>query len=130
MEQKAIELILTRQLASYLATPTFIVDAAGVLVFYNEPAERILGLRFDETGEMPATEWATVFAPTDDGGGPLAPDTLPLVIAARDRRPANATFNIRGLDGVLRRIGVTAFPLIGQGNRHLGAVAVFWETAP
>ena len=42
MAQKDIELILTRQLASYLATPVFIVDAIGTLVFYNEPAEVIL----------------------------------------------------------------------------------------
>lgn len=35
MPQKAIELILTRQLASYLAMPIFLVDAAGTLVFYN-----------------------------------------------------------------------------------------------
>jgi hypothetical protein len=30
-----VELILMRQLASYLATPIFLVDADGTLVFYN-----------------------------------------------------------------------------------------------
>jgi hypothetical protein len=35
---------------------------------------------------------------------------------------------IQGLDGIWRMIEVTAFPIIGQGDRHLGAVAIFWET--
>jgi hypothetical protein len=28
---------------------------------------------------------------------------------------------------VKRRIDGTAFPLLGQCNRHLGAVGIFWE---
>lgn len=127
MSQKEIEVILTRQLASYLALPIFIVDPQGTLVFYNEPAEAILGLRFDETGEMAAAEWGTVFTPIDGAGSPLPPDTLPLTIALRERRSAHGDFYIRGLDLVLRHIEVTAFPLIGQAERDLGAVALFWE---
>jgi len=127
MSQKEIEVILTRQLASYLALPIFIVDPQGTLVFYNEPAEAILGLRFDETGEMAAAEWGTVFTPIDGAGSPLPPDTLPLTIALHERRSAHGDFYIRGLDLVLRHIEVTAFPLIGQAHRDLGAVALFWE---
>jgi hypothetical protein len=36
---------------------------------------------------------------------------------------------IRGLDNVQRHLEVTGFPLIGQANRYLGAIAVFWEIA-
>ena len=43
MAQYPVELILTRQVASQMAMPVFLVDADGTLVFYNEPAERILG---------------------------------------------------------------------------------------
>ena len=127
MAQKAIEVILTRQLASFLSMPIFIVDPAGALVFYNEPAERVLGLRFEETGEMPASEWATAFTPTDDHGKSLPPEKLPLMIAVAKRRPAHGRFWIRGLDGVRRHIDAGAFPLIGHQDRHLGAVAIFWE---
>ena len=52
MPQRAIELILMRQLASYLAMPIMLFDPAGHLLLYNEPAEPILGRRFDETGEL------------------------------------------------------------------------------
>ena len=95
--------------------------------FYNEPAEMVLGLRFDETGEMPLAEWAAAFTPIDQSGTPLPPQDLPLTIALRERRPAHGDFYIRGLDRVLRHIEVTAFPLIGQAERNLGAVALFWE---
>jgi len=127
MSQKEIELILARQLAGCLATPIFLVDPQGTLLFYNEPAERILGRRFEETGEMPVDEWSTIFKPTDARGAPLAPESLPLVIALNECRPAHGQFWIEGLDGVRRHIEVTAFPLIGLADRYVGAVAIFWE---
>ncbi|MBI4640059.1 MAG: PAS domain-containing protein [Candidatus Tectomicrobia bacterium] len=122
-----IEVILTRQLASSLAMPIFIVDSRGNLIFYNESAEKILGQRFEETGEMPAAEWSTKFTPTDEDGTPLSPEMLPLVIAFTQGRPAHRRLWIYGLDNVRRCIEVTAFPLIGQAERKLGAVAIFWE---
>ncbi len=127
MAQKAVELILMRQLASSLAMPIFLVDPAGQLLFYNEPAEALLGRRYDETGEMPLEEWSTIFTPTAEDGSPLPPEALPLVVALQKHRAAHRAFWIRGLDGVSRRIEATAFPLEGQGGRHLGAVAIFWE---
>jgi PAS domain-containing protein len=127
--QRPIEVILTRQLASYLAIPIFIVDPAGTLVFYNEPAEGILGKRYEETGEMPAAEWSGIFAPTDEHDVPLAPERLPLRVCLAEHRPAHGRFLIRGLDGVRRHVEATAFPLIGHAGRDLGAVAVFWESS-
>ncbi len=127
MRQREIEVILTRQLASCLALPIFIVDEDGTLIFYNEPAEAILGHRFEETGEMPADEWARAYTATEEDGTPVAPDRLPLMIALREHRPAHGRLAIRGRDQVRRRIEITAFPLIGQASRYLGAVAIFWE---
>jgi len=127
MSQKEIEVILARQLVSYLALPVFIVDPQGTLLFYNEPAESVLGRRFEETGEMRISEWSTIFKPTDEHGRPIKPDSLPLVIALSERRPAHGRFWIRGLDGVLRHIEVTAVPIIGQAERYLGGIAIFWE---
>ena len=130
MPQREIEVILTRQLASYLTLPIFIVDADGTLVFYNEPAEKILGHRFEETGEMPAEEWARIYTRADGADEAMAAQELPLMVALRDRRPAHGRLAIRGLDNVRREIEVTAFPLDGQSGRHLGAVAIFWEARP
>ena len=128
MSQKDVELILARQFAYYLAMPVFLVDPNGSLIFYNEPAEAILGHRFDETGEMPLEAWSTIFTPVDQHDAPVPSDTLPLVIAIRECQPAHSRFCIRALDGVLRCIEVTALPIIGQADRLLGAIAMFWET--
>ena len=107
--------------------PVFIIDPGGTLLFYNEPAERIFGLRFDDTGEMPAEKWSTLFSPSNEKGTPIPPEELPLMIALTERRPAHKGIQIKGLDGVLRNIEVTAFPIIGQAERFLGAIAIFWE---
>lgn len=128
MSQKGIEAILTRQLASYLAVPIFIVDTEGTLIFFNEPAETILGLRFDETGEMSVDQLSGVFQPRTEQGDLMPSEDLPLVIALRESRPVQGSFWIEGLDNITRHLEVTAFPLIGQSERKLGAVAMFWET--
>jgi PAS domain-containing protein len=127
MPQQEIEVILARHLAEYLAMPIFIVNPAGDLIFYNEPAEAILGRRYAESGAMPATEWSTVFQPVDREGSLISPDELPLMIALSKRHPAHKLFWIQGLDGASREIEVTAFPLVGQADRFLGAIAIFWE---
>ena len=127
MAHKEIELILLRQLAGYLATPVFIVDAAGTLVFYNEPAEPILGRRFEETGEMTAAEWSTAFRPTDEKGAAISPEALPLSVALTEHRLSHEHLWIRGHDDVRRHIEAAAFPIIGHGNCFLGAVVVFRE---
>lgn len=127
MAQKEIEIILMRQLASYLSMPIFVVDPEGTLLFYNEPAEALLGVQFDEAGEMPMTKWSTLFEATDEDGRPLPPNAVPLVVALKTRQPTRRVVGIVGLDGVPRKIDIIAFPLQGQGHRLLGAAAIFWD---
>jgi len=127
VSQLPIELILVRQLASGLAVPVFVVDSDGDLLFINESAERLLGVRFDELGEMPFAEWTTAFAPRDAAGQPIDPASLPLPIAIRERRPTHGPLEIVGQDGVSRAIEVTAIPLEGVHGELLGGVAMFWE---
>ena len=129
MSQQEIEVILSRHLAEYLDMPIFIVNPEGDLVFYNEQAEAILGSRYGETGLMPASVWSTIFHPMDADGNPLPAHELPLMIAITQHRPAHNVFWIHGMDGDLRRIEVTALPLIGQAGRFLGGLAIFWESA-
>ena len=127
MPQQPIELILTRQWASYLAVPVWVMGENGDLLYYNEPAEAVIGRRYDEAGEMPGEELARIFQTTAADGSPIAAEVFPLNVALMERRPAHMRLRIQGLDGVWREIEATAFPLEGQGGRHLGAVALFWE---
>jgi len=129
MSPKELEVILSRHLAEYLALPIFIVDPVGDMIYYNEPAEVVLGIRYIETGAMPASEWSTVFLPEDHEGNPIEPRDLPLMIALTEQHPAHKRFWIRGLDGKTRQIELTAIPLIAQADRFLGAFAIFWEVS-
>lgn len=127
MAQQLIELILLKQWASYIAIPIWLMDAAGDLVYYNEPAEEALGARFEEAGMIHAEDLAQLFVATDVDGSPLPNSDLPVVIALTKHEPAHRALRIQGLDGTPRLIEVTAFPIEGKGGRHLGAVAAFWE---
>ncbi len=57
----------------------------------------------------------------------LAPNDLPLAVALTERRPTHGRFSITAMDGRRHQLAVTAFPLVGQNERELGAVALFWE---
>jgi PAS domain-containing protein len=127
MDQQPVELILIRHLASRLAIPVFVVDAAGDLVYFNGPAEQVLGRRYDEIRIMPFEEWTTAFVPAAEGRA-LAVDELPLVVALRRSTPAHSRFEIVSADGTRRSIEVTAYPIIAPTKRLIGAVAMFWET--
>jgi PAS domain-containing protein len=124
-----IQIILLRQLAGYLSVPLFLVDPKGDLLFYNEPAELILGQRFEETGAMSAAVWSSAFIPEDEHGNPVPPDDLPLMISVAERRPAYRRIFIRGLDGILRHVEIAAIPIVGLQGDFLGAAALFWEVS-
>lgn len=125
--QKTLILILARELATNLATPVLVVDPQGTLVFYNEAAEGILGVPFDEAGEMRRDQWGEMFSPAWPDGTPIAPEEGPLSQALDERHPTHARIRITGRDGIPRAIAVTAFPLLVGGAELAGAVSIFWE---
>jgi PAS domain-containing protein len=127
MPQRDVSLILMRQLASGLAVPTLIVDGEGDLLFFNESAERLLGQRFDEVGEILGTERTRVFSVRDEQGDPVTEDREPLNVAMRERRAVHRRVIARGFDGFDHNVEVTAFPLLGAGDHVIGGVAMFWE---
>jgi PAS domain-containing protein len=126
--QQAVEMILVRQLASHLFVPVLVVDMTGTVVFYNEPAERILGVRFEETGRIDRKEADRLVELSDDPGAGPDDMEMPLVTALQQRRPAHARRVLwRRSDRVRLQVEITAFPIIDQEERLLGAVAMFWE---
>ena len=127
MPSREIEVILSRQLADSLSTPVFIVDPIGNLIFYNEPAEELLGIRYEETGNMPVAEWSSIFTPMDDHGNTIPAENLPLVKTLSKQEPAHGDLRIKSIDGSSHKISVTSFPIMGRPNRFLGAIAIFWK---
>ena len=124
-QQHPVELILARGLMSNLTTPAFLVDSPGNLVYYNDAAGELLGVRFEEAGSMPREEWSSRFEPVDADGRPIDAESLPLVIALRRGRAAHATMRIRPAAGEPRDLEVSAFPIIGTAGQR-GAMAIFW----
>jgi PAS domain-containing protein len=125
--QHAVETILTRRLASKLAMPLFLVDVEGRLLFFNKAAEPILGRRFEDIAATSRNQMYDTFKPTNTDGSAMRPEDHPLWIARVTRAPVHRSICIRGLDGVQRKLEVSAIPLIGQSNRMLGAFGLFWE---
>jgi len=127
MAQRDVSLILMRQLASGLAVPTFIVDASGDMLFFNEPAEQLLGQRFDEAGDVRGVDRARVFSVREEDGQPVTQTREPLEVPMRERRAVHRRLIVRGLDGVDHNVEVMSFPLLGAGGGVIGGVAMFWE---
>lgn len=125
--QKHLILILAREFASNLATPTLIADDRGRLVFYNEAAEEVVGSSFAETGELALDEWTASFEPRSLDSEPLPPEVRPARIALDERRPAHERMLVTSRDGVERQVSVTAFPLFAHADEFVGIVEIFWR---
>ena len=128
--QKHLALIIARELASQIATATFIADAEGNLVFYNEAAETILGRTFAEAGTMPAEGWASEFLLEDVDGTPMPLERMPAGIALMEQRPAHGKLWMTGLDGERKLLDVTAVPLFASATEFVGMIALFWQSTP
>jgi PAS domain-containing protein len=125
--QKSLALILAREFASNLATPLAIIDEDGTLVFFNEPAERIIGQSPSELGRLPEQEWRARFSAHRLDGTPVGDEDQPTAVARRERQPTHETLVYTMLDGQQRTLAVTAIPMLGRDDELHGIVAVFWE---
>jgi len=126
---RALPLILAREFAANVATPFVVLDADGTLVFFNEPAEELIGQSPSELGELPEDEWKGRFSVERRDGSPVANEDTPTAIARRERRPAHETLVYTSLDGIRRTIAVTATPILEREDELVGVIALFWEVA-
>ena len=126
---KTLPLILARELASNLATPMFLLDPGGMLVYYNDAAATLLGRSFSELGEIPSGEFGEALQLATPEGEPIRRRDSPAGIAFFERRPAHETLVATAYNGVRRQYEATAYPLFGAEGEMHGVVAVFWEGA-
>ena len=127
-KQRHIALILAKDLAANLTTPMLLVDADGDLVFFNEPAEQILGRPYAEA-QMSRAELARTFKPVDASGAPIPLSDLPLSAAFRTGIPSHGHMRIEAVDGRTRDLEVIGVPLFAKKDQLVGGLAVFWESA-
>ena len=124
---KNLALILSRQLASNLASAMFLVDADGDLVFYNDAAADLIGKPFDQLGQMSAWDWGGMLHLQDLEGNEIKRGQSPAGVAFFQRRPSHQVLSAQGFDGRRRRIEATAYPLFSKQDDFSGVVAIFWE---
>ena len=126
---RSLPLILARELAANLATPMFLIDGGGTLVYFNEAAELMLGRTFAEVGAIAANDFGTRLQLAEPDGTPMRRRDSPAGVAFLQRQPSHRTLLATSFDGTRRRIEVTAYPLFGKVGEMHGVLAVFWEAA-
>ncbi len=126
---RSLPLILARELAANLATPMFLIDGGGSLVFCNEAAELMLGRSFGEMGVMTANDFGSMLDLRGLDGEPMRRRDTPPGRAFYQREPAHQQMLVTFLDGTQREIEVTAYPLFGRDEEMHGVLTVFWESA-
>jgi len=123
---RSLPLILARELASNLATPMFLLDSEGMLVYFNDAAALLLGKTFAEVGEISSLEFAASLQVSTLDHEPLRGRDTPSGIAFFQHKPAHLHVLATSYDGIRRAYEATSYPLVGATGEMHGVVAVFW----
>jgi len=110
-----------------MSVPIWITDRFGNLIYFNEPTEELIGLRFDETGDLPASTLTDLFNLCDLNGSPIPDAERPLMIALEKLQPAQRAIRMNDAEGREKVVADTAIPIVGEGDRPLGAMVLLWE---
>ena len=86
-----LPLILARELASNLATPVFLMDERGMLVYWNDAAELLIGRSLAEVGELSGAEFGEILQLRDVDGSPLRRRDTPTRSSPRRRTPRRSS---------------------------------------
>ncbi len=124
---KSLPLILARELAANLATPMFLIDGEGTVVYCNEAAELMLGKPFAEMGAISAEHFGEMLRLQNPDGTALSRRASPPGVALLERKPAHSTLCATTLDDTRKQFEVTAYPLFGRTGEMHGVLTVFWE---
>ena len=124
---RSLPLILARELAANLATPMFLLDGEGTLVFYNEAAELMLGKTYAEVGPITGADFGDLLNIEDVDGTPMRKRDSPVGIAFNQREPAHRPMVATPLGSDSKATWeVTAYPLFGRTGDMHGVLTVFW----
>jgi len=119
--------VLARELASNLPTPMFLIDANGMMVFYNDATATILGKTFEEVGEIPSAQFGAGLDLATVDGQPILRRDTPAGVAFFQHRPIHQILQATGFDGRRSTYDAAAHPLFGPDGEMQGVVCVFWE---
>lgn len=125
---RSLPLILARELAANLATPMFLLDAEGTLVFCNEAAELMLGKSYADVGPITGSDLGDLLQIEDLEGNAMRKRDSAVGIAFVQRQPSHMPILVSPLDGGAKQLWeVTAYPLFGRTGDMHGVLTVFWK---
>ena len=125
---RSLPLILARELAANLATPMFLLDELGTLVFFNDAAELMIGKTYSEVGAITGADFGDLLNIEYEDGTAMRKRDSPVGIAFNQRQPAHHRLVATPLGGVGKHTWeVTAYPLFGRTGDMHGVLTVFWE---
>jgi PAS domain-containing protein len=125
---RSLPLILARELAANLATPMFLLDEEGTLVFCNEAAEVMIGKTLAEVGEITGADLGQMLRIEYEDGRAMRRRDSPPGIAFMQQEPAHVRLVATPLGGGHKQTWeVTAYPLFGRTGEMHGVLTVFWE---
>src|SRR5437764_236209 len=127
---KSLPLILARELAANLATPMFLIDAAGTLVFYNEAAELLIGKPFGEQGEISALEFGAMLQLGEKDGSPLRRRDTPAGVAFYERPFAHCSGPVLTSTSGDRPLLCRAWPIASPSTSRPRCSRCAWPTSP
>jgi hypothetical protein len=124
---RSLPLILARELAANLATPMFLLDEEGTLVFYNDAAELMIGKAYAEVGAITGADLGDLLHIEYEDGTPMLKRDSAVGIAFVKREPAHHRIVATPLGGGDKQTWeVTAYPLFGRTGDMHGVLTVFW----
>ncbi len=126
--QKPIELILFRQVTSYLATPSFMLDKNETVIFCNKAAEEVLGINFSELDEIHAEDILKKIKTRDK----KAVSISKLISKKGPGRETimNMHCLIETQEGQLINIVLSVLPIVNLMEEFCGSIFFFEETLP
>lgn len=127
MPQKNIELILLRQFSDYLATPIFLLDNAGTLVYFNAAAADLFKFHFSETGEMDIETWSSLIVPRNQTGEALNESQWPIHNAMQSEKPILQSCYLNTFLG-LHHVVINAIPVKDHADDLVGLLTFFWKS--
>jgi PAS domain S-box-containing protein len=102
-------------------------ERPGALLYCNEAAERLFGRRLEELEGLALSDWSALLSPADETEASLPPAALPGSLALHEERPQHRVIHVTGSQGRSRPVAITAFPVMRDNGRPLGAVAIMWD---
>lgn len=126
---KSLVLIRAKHLAESIATPSFLADREGNLIFYNEGAETVVGRSFVDVGRLSPSEWRDKLDVRARDGSPFPLEAMPGWMQVQQHRPDLGHIRFKAFDGTDRFIATCAIPLFTSPDQFEGALIIFWEEA-